>query len=228
MSHSVQAHLGLPLDEYDRAIRRWIPGYDDMLTQAAEAVSAIDPGLVVDLGAGTGALTEQVLDRTSRATVELWDIDSAMLDQATPRIAKHGSRAVPHVRSYFDPFPPCDAFMASLSLHHIADREQKATLYARAFNALRPGGVFVLADAVMPEEPEARHTRFSAWADHMVAQGIPTEQAWTHFDEWAEEDTYLPLEVEVDALARAGFEVTVPWQVVASTVIVATRPPDQT
>lgn len=223
MGHSVRTHLRLDCAEYDRIIRQFIPGYEEMLAHAAEAVAAVKPARVLDLGAGTGGLTEQVLERTSDAVIELWDVDPEMLEQAGARLKRFGDRAVQRTRSYFDAFPECDAIMASLSLHHIEDMQKKRTLYVRAFEAIRPGGVMVVADATMPADPSERRPYFEAWAQHMVANGIAENRAWEHFEEWAEEDFYQPLPDETTALSEAGFEVSVPWRKAASTVMVAQR-----
>ncbi|MFT5431891.1 MAG: tRNA (cmo5U34)-methyltransferase [Myxococcota bacterium] len=224
MEYSFAKHLNLEIAEYDRIIREFIPGYEEMLVQAAEAVAAVTPSLVLDLGAGTAALSEQVLARTDDTVVEQWDIDPAMLDQAQPRIERFGPRAVPRVRSYLDPFPACDAIMGSLALHHIPTMEGKRELYARAFEALRSGGALVIADATMPTDEAGKRAGFQHWADHMGRHGIPEKRAFEHFEEWSGEDTYFPLEIEVAALEGVGFGVTVPWRDGPSTVIVASRP----
>ncbi len=223
MEYSFAKHLNLEIAEYDRIIREFIPGYEQMLVQAAEAIAARNPALVLDLGAGTAALSEQVLLRSAQAVVEMWDIDPAMLDQAQARVDRFGDRAVRRVRSYLDPFPGCDAITGSLALHHIPTMEGKAELYRRAFAALRPGGALVIADATVPADPKGKQATFQRWADHMGGYGIEEARAFEHFEEWSDEDTYFPLEVEVAALEEAGFEVSVPWQIAPSTVIVAAR-----
>ena len=50
MSHNVREHLRLGNEEYDDAIRRFIPGYARMLSVAAEQVASVRPALVLDLG----------------------------------------------------------------------------------------------------------------------------------------------------------------------------------
>lgn len=224
MAHSVRKHLRLEIDEYDATIRRWIPGYETMLAVAADAVAAVRPALVVDLGAGTGGLSEVLLARPEVRTVELLDVDPDMMAQAKARLARFADRVRFSLHSYDDPFEPCDAFAASLSLHHIPTLERKSDLFRRAFGALRSGGVFVNADATMPADAEGRERQFRFWADHQVAQGIPEEQAWKHFEEWSEEDTYMPLEVELEALRRAGFEAEQVWAAGPIGVVVARKP----
>lgn len=210
-THNVRKHLRLGNDAYDAAIRRFIPGYEAMLAAAAEAVAAIDPSLVRDLGAGTGALSEALLERCGAGTVELLDIDPEMLKQAQQRLMRFGNRVRFTLRSYDEPFSPCDAFAASLSLHHIATVEDKSALFARVFEALRQGGVLVNADVNMPKESTERDRLFKYWAKHLVASNITEDRAWQYFDEWSDEDTYLPLEDELAELQKIGFEAVCVW-----------------
>jgi tRNA (cmo5U34)-methyltransferase len=232
MAHSVRSHLRLEIDEYDAAIRRFIPGYDTMIATAAEAVSRVSAAAtvaghaarVVDLGAGTGALTEAILERDPVETVELLDIDSEMMGRARTRLSRFGARARFTVRSYDEPFRPRSAFAASLSLHHIPTIAEKALLFGRVFDALAEGGVFVNADVTMPTEPSTRRSMYRLWADHMVSRGISEVQAWEHFTAWAEEDTYLSLEDELGALHSVGFDAERVWHDGPIGVVVARKP----
>ncbi|NNF11877.1 MAG: class I SAM-dependent methyltransferase [Gemmatimonadetes bacterium] len=211
MAHSVRRHLRLEIDDYDATIRRWIPGYEVMLSAAADAVAAIRPEHVVDLGAGTGGLSEALLERPEIGMVELLDVDDEMMARARARLERFGDRVRFTMRSYDAPFEPCDAFTASLALHHIPTLEAKAALFARAFAALRPGGVLVNADCNMPADEEGRAPLYRHWADHQMSHGISEEVAYAHFTEWAGEDTYLPLDDEIAALRAIGFEAERVW-----------------
>jgi len=224
MSHSVRHHLRLEIDEYDETIRRFIPEYETMLAVAADAVASVRPRLVVDLGAGTGGLSEAILSREEVDVVELLDIDPEMMAQARSRLEGLDERTRFTLRSYDEPFQPCDAFAASLSLHHIQTLEGKAALFERAFDALRPGGVLVNADATMPTDADERDRLYRYWADHQVANGISEQRAWEHFEEWSGEDTYLPLDEELAALRGIGFEAEQVWASGPIGVVVAKKP----
>jgi tRNA (cmo5U34)-methyltransferase len=227
VSHSVARHLGIAIEAYDRMIRQFIPGYDAMLDQAVAAVlTASSLERIIDLGAGTGSLSDRLLDQATAATVELWDVDEAMLAQGRGRLARFGSRAVFRRASFFEPLPACSAVMASLALHHVRDLETKTALYRHVAAALRPGGIFVNADATVPADPAVSRAVYRHWAQHQVASGIAESQAWRNFEEWAEEDRYFPLEVELDAMERAGLAATCPWRLGPSTVMVGRKPLD--
>jgi tRNA (cmo5U34)-methyltransferase len=225
MSHSVSQHLRIQVGAYDRTIRRFIPGYDEMLDRAVAAVANRSPlTTVIELGAGTGSLSARLLERVDDVSVELWDVDEAMLDQARVRLAPHGERARFVVRSFADPLPPCDAAMASLALHHLRTAEAKTACYASIAAGLAPGGVLVNADATISATPEAAQATYRQWADHLVASGIEEPDAWQHFEDWALEDRYFSIEEELGFLRDAGLVPRVDWQFGPSTVIVATRP----
>ena len=223
-SHSVRRHLRIAVDEYDAAIRRFIPGYEEMLAEVADALRPAAPGLIIDLGAGTGALSEAILDSVDDAFLELIDVDPEMLNQARTRLARFGDRARFTEGSFLEPLPRCRGAAASLALHHIPLMETKQELYGRVFRTLEPGGIFVNADATMPTEPAAREATWRGWADHLIAHGIEERRAFEHFEEWSEEDTYFPIEDELAAVAAAGFAAECTWSEVGITVIVGRKP----
>ena len=223
MSHSVRRHLHLEIDEYDEIIRQFIPGYDRMLEEVARAVTLCRPQRVLDLGAGTGALSEAILENCDESVVELLDVDDEMLARAEIRLQRFGKRVRLRRQSFHDTLPRCDAVAASLALHHVPDLDAKARLYGRVHEALAPGGVFVNGDATMPDDAARRAADYAAWAAHMVSRGIPEERAYGHFDEWSDEDTYFPLERELEAMTRAGFDARWVWRIIPISVLVGRK-----
>lgn len=228
MSHAERCHLGVEIDSYDAAIRRFVPSYETMLRVVAEQVASVRPVRVLDLGAGTGALAQAILDRAGRVgpgpSVVLLDLNPEMLEQARIRLASYADQISFCQQSYHNPLPRCDAVAASLALHHVPDMAEKRRLYERIYEALRPGGVFVNADAVVPADPAGRATAMEAWAAHMVDCGFTRERAFELFEEWAEEDTYQPLEEELAGVGAAGFEAECAWQAGPMAVVVGRKP----
>ena len=222
--HSVRRHLRVEIDAYDETIRRFIPGYEEMLRVAARTLASARPDLALDLGAGTGALSETLLLHGEAGTVELIDVDAEMLDQARIRLARFGARVRFRQTSFLGELPPCDAAAASLALHHIPSIDAKQAVYGRILAALRPGGLFVNADAVMPAGETEQAATYEAWAEHMAACGIERSRAFEHFAEWADEDTYFPLEAELDALRAAGLDAECVWRQGPMAVVAGRRP----
>ena len=224
MSHSVRQHLRLEIEAYDRTIRTWIPGYGQVLTRAAKEVARVKPRRLLDLGAGTGALSEAILESGATAMVVLLDVDPEMLAQARVRLKRFGERARFRRQSFHDPLPECDAVAASLALHHVPAMSEKTRLYKRIFKALPPGGVLVNADITMPAGEPRRSEDYAKWAAHLVSCGIEKGRAYEHFREWAGEDTYFPLEMELEAMNDAGFDATCAWRDIPNTLMVGRKP----
>ena len=212
MSHSVHRHLGIEIRTYDETIRRFIPGYEDMLAVAASEVARTKPDFVLDLGAGTGALSEAILATGGSRTVELIDVDPAMLARARARLGAFADQVRFTESSFHGPLPHCAGVAASLALHHVRTIEAKRSIYKRIHNALETGGVFVNADAAMPAEASAREATYRGWVDHMVAHGIEEKQAVANLEKWGEEDTYFALDEELAAVSAAGFEAQCVWR----------------
>lgn len=220
---SVASHLGIRTDEYDRQILTFIPYYDEILDAAADALAALDrpARVVLDLGTGSGALAARCLKRLPGARVVGIDGDAAMLAMAEKRLG----RALTAVVGNFEttPFPACDVVTASFSLHHVPAPKAKARIFAKAFAALRPGGMLVDADCTLAGDPKLRARDHETWRRHLaVAHG--TAGARRFLRAWADEDTYFPLEVETALLRKAGFDVDVVWRKASFSVIAATRP----
>jgi tRNA (cmo5U34)-methyltransferase len=214
-THSVKQHLDVDAQGYDVQIRRFIPGYDDMLATAVGVLATLAPPDVhiLDLGGGTGALSAAVLGGLPEARVTLLDVDAAMLAEARDRLAEFGDRVDFREASFLDPLPPAGAVMASLALHHVHDLEQKVGLYRAIHEALEPGGVFLNVDAAVSDGPRLGALAVDTVVAHMGENGIPEAEAREHIASWADEDRYFPLDSELGALRRAGFaEVDCVWR----------------
>ena len=114
--HRVAGHLGVAADDYDRTIRTFIPNYELMLGTIVHWLTGSVPagGLVVDLGAGTGALSAAILDALPDVRVQLVDVDPNMLAVAGARCELHADRIDLRQGRFEDPLPRCHAVVAKL------------------------------------------------------------------------------------------------------------------
>ncbi len=203
--HSVSSHLRLETAKYDRIIRTYIPHYEESRRVQLDLLAAAripESARIIDLGGGTGSLAEAILERFPQATVEVRDIDRAMLAQAQARLQRFANRVELVAGSFEDPLPPADAVLSAFALHHIPDLRKKAAVYGRIRSAIRAGGVFLNADAVSgPFWPSLREE----WAAFMASEGFTLEQAYQNLDDWSEEDTYFSVHAELGAMVEGGF-----------------------
>jgi len=213
----VASHLGIKLAEYDLRIRTFIPNYEADSPRRCRAIPRRARS-IVDLGTGTGALAERCLRRAPRARLLGIDADGEILKLAERRL---GSRARLLRRSFTRvSLPPCEAVVASFALHHIRSRSSKASLYRRIRAALRPGKIFISVDCQPAANRGLAREQHQQWKSHLLSS-YTAKQAVALLASWAKEDTYVPLEAELDLLRRAGLKPEVLWRKGAFAVLLA-------
>ena len=207
MPHSVEDHFHIKVTEYDALIRTLIPYYETVHAMVARWCAAVVPAKarIIELGGGTGALTETIAKQFPDAEVQLWDIDTKMLEVARHRLAPYGSRIKLVERSFDEQLPECDAIVACISLHHIKEADRKTALYANIYRALCSPGVFSNGDSTMTPELLTQKSIYQLWMEYMKGKGISESEAKQHFANWSEEDKYFSLDEEFAMLKTAGF-----------------------
>jgi tRNA (cmo5U34)-methyltransferase len=113
----------------------------------------------IDLGAGSGATTELLLEELPGASAVLLDFSEPMLARAGTRLERFGGRWEPVRGDLMDaawvrdlPAEPYDAAVSSLAIHHLPAARKRA-LYAELFDLLAPGATFINMDFVTVDGP---------------------------------------------------------------------------
>ncbi|MGO2035427.1 MAG: methyltransferase domain-containing protein [Brevibacterium sp.] len=188
-----------------------IPDYPRLQTGLTEAATApitpespanhsVRPSTILDLGVGSGLTAAKVLDSLPEA--KLLGIDASAEMLAAARTTLDPQRTELREGRLEDPLPPgpFDLVMSTLAVHHLSG-PGKADLFARIAEVLSPGGRFVLADLVVPDNPAE----------------VVTPIDWV-------EDTPSSLEEQLGWLAEAGLETRVHWQHKDLAVVVGEKP----
>ena len=144
---------------YDRGMQlltlgAWRRGHRALAERAVPAAGT----KVLELGCGTGALTEQLLARGAR--VVAIDQNPEMLDRARALLGDTGAERLELVEctaAEIDRFGRgrFDAVAASLVLSEMSSSERAYVLKA-VLEALRPGGGVVIGDEVVPRSATGR------------------------------------------------------------------------
>lgn len=223
---SVASHLAVSPAGYDRRIRQLILHYDELIAEAARALrySRRPVKSIVDLGVGTGALANACLQHAKGARLWGIDADTAMLEVASIRLHRYGNRITLTGGDFTSPrtkLPRADAMVASYALHHIRSPRAKLAFYRRCRQALRPGGILISGDCAPASTPRAAESDLRPWLEHLAKASGSLKTARRTYESWGDEDTYLPLKLELGLLRRAGFDVDVPWRRAPFAVIAA-------
>jgi trans-aconitate methyltransferase len=217
------AHLGIDLADYDAKIRTFIPGYEAMIEAASFALQVTmrrRRPVVVDLGIGTGALSQSCRRRIPGARIIGIDGDAAMLAAARSRIGS----SVQTIHGNFEEvdLPPCDAMVAALAIHHVPTMPRRLRLFRRVYAALKPGAVLINADCFPESDPRLAAADRKLWFQHLE-QSYSSSAARHYMRAWSREDFYVPLEQELQLLRKAGFTVDIPSRRGTFAVVVAAR-----
>ena len=147
------AHNHFEPDIYLEFVRSEVPHYDELEDAVARATEALAVARILDLGAGTGETARRVLEKHPGARVVLVDASAEMLEAARKALA--GDRIERIIAQQLeDPLPdgPFDLVVSALAVHHLESAD-KRLLFRRIAEALGPGGRFVLADVIVPDDP---------------------------------------------------------------------------
>lgn len=137
---------------YLQEIRADIPVFDRLQQELVDA-SGAGARRILELGTGTGETARRLLARHPDASLVGVDESVAMLRAAREALASE--RVQLRVARLEEPLPDgrFDLVASALAVHHLTDHD-KEQLFARVARALEPGGRFVLADVVVPADPD--------------------------------------------------------------------------
>jgi tRNA (cmo5U34)-methyltransferase len=213
---AVRRHFEDEAPIYDELILKLIPSYPEMIDALVSSLpfNAQREILVADLGCGTGAVTQAVLQRYPRAHVRCFDIAPNMLSVARERLAHHST--IEFIQADFRSWEEIDAYdtvVSSLALHHIETDDDKRTFYRRVHAALRDGGVFFNADNVLGANDALNAMYIDKWMAYMSARVGEAEARDLWLAKHREEDRPARLVDQIHWLEAAGFQdVEVVWK----------------
>jgi tRNA (cmo5U34)-methyltransferase len=215
-SQTIRATFNSAAENYDALRRKLIPDFDSFYGVALDLLEETmgdKPFACIDLGVGTGLLSEMILQRFPRATVEGIDFAPKMIEAAKARLAGFGARVSLRCADYDSAAlgGPVEAVVSALSIHHL-EHEAKRSLFRAIHAALAPGGVFVNADQSLGATPEIEAAYQRRWEQDLRAAGVGPED----FDAAlarAALDRSAPFADQLVWLREAGFkDADIAWK----------------
>ena len=223
----VRAVFDNAAEGYDALRRQLIPRFDDFYGTVLDLLGdrfGDRPFRCLDLGVGTGLLSGLILQRFPAAQVVGVDIAEKMLETAARRLGRMGGRVTLSIADYAEePLPgPFDAVVSALSIHHLSD-EQKRQLFAKAYDALMPGGVFINADQSLGPTPTVEAAYQARWLADIRSAGLSEEDLQAAVGRQAVDQSAL-LTDQLAWLSEAGFHgADVAWKRYRFTVFVGSK-----
>jgi tRNA (cmo5U34)-methyltransferase len=138
-------------DTYLAEMAAEIPGYEELQEAVVAATAGVRATRVLELATGTGETALRVRAEHPEASWVGIDASEPMLARACERLPDADLR----LGRLEDDLPPgpFDLVVSALAVHHL-DGEGKRDLFSRVTGVLKPGGLFVLGDVVVPPPGE--------------------------------------------------------------------------
>jgi tRNA (cmo5U34)-methyltransferase len=190
---------------YDRQRTIVIPNLDQLYNIIADlADSNIAAPRILDLGAGTGLLTENIFNKYSRGYFTLIDISEEMLDIARKRFKDNlnfkyilGDYLKTDIGDSFD------IIVSSLSIHHLEDND-KRIIYSKVYELLNDDGIFLNADQVLAPSSENEYIYQKNWWEKIETGNLNQDEKDVIIDRM-KHDKPATLENNIIWLKNIGF-----------------------
>jgi len=207
---TASGYFGSMAEDYDSLIRRAVPRYEEMVERLVDYLPS-EPGDVLELGCGTGALTLELATAFPAcrltvvdASVEMVELTRARLSEHAPPVAERATFLTSFFEDLSVPVASMDLVTSGISLHHVVD---KSSLYRRIHGWLRPGGTFRFSDQMYGGTEANHQTNWTRWLEFCREPGNCSEEELEGLVAHAREhDHYVPVREHLLLLEAAGFE----------------------
>lgn len=212
--------------EYTAAIDRCVPRYREMLGAILHYLpSGWTPARILELGCGSGNLSELVCRKFSNASLRLVDFSGSLLQQCSSRLSDFSG--VEYQKEDFRnlDFAPgsFDMVVSSISLHHLT-HQQKADLFVKVHQWIDNEGVFTYSDQFAGVTDDLYAKQIADWKEQSIRLGASSEEWDAWMEHQAAHDHHATLIDQIGWLRKAGFEtIDCTWRYILWTVLQARK-----
>ncbi len=181
MIKSIEEQFNSIAHKYDSRRKDLIPCFDDYYGTIIDLLPEHNQSpKILDIGAGTGLLTQMVYEKFPNAEITLIDIADEMLDVARDRF--HGINSVSYVTADYTKYnftKKYDIIVSALSIHHLSHSD-KEELYTACYKMLTPNGVFINGDQFLGTSAENEELYQKWWIAKMREANLSDDE----FEGW--------------------------------------------
>ena len=212
--------------EYNAAIDLCVPRYHEMLWSILYYLpSNWKPKTVLELGCGSGNLSELVKSSFPNSMLFLVDLSEKILQSCRSRLGSDNS--IQYLQEDFSKVhfeaQSFDLVVSSIAIHHLAD-EGKFDLFSKVYEWLRTGGILAYSDQFSAVTQDMYGKHIQKWFDDASAQGLPIEKWNQWMEHQREHDHHTPLEKQMNWMKQIGFKwADCPWRYLLWTVVHARK-----
>jgi tRNA (cmo5U34)-methyltransferase len=212
--------------DYTAAIDRCVPRSREMRRAILHYLPAEwKPSRILELGCGSGNLSELLCRRFSDASIRLVDFSWQLLEQSRNRLSEFSGIEYQEEDFRNLEFAPgsIDLSVSSISLHYLT-HDAKADLFGRMFVWLDNGGALSYSDQFAGVTDDLYARQMADWKERSIQLGASSEE----WDAWMEHqeahDHHATLISQIEWLRKAGFtSIDCTWRYILWTVLQARK-----
>ena len=205
---NIKEQFNLIAEEYDKNRKKFIPCFEDYYINTTKFIASniTEPRRILDLGAGTGLLSYFWYQHYPESEYVLVDIADDMLNIARKRFAGIDKVAY-RVMNYSDGLPngDFDVIISALSIHHL-ENDEKTKLFAKIYDKLPAGGLFVNYDQFCANQEEMNKWFNSYWENQLPKSGL-TDKDLALWQERRKLDKECSVEDEIEMISKCNFNI---------------------
>lgn len=190
---------------YNPNINKTIINYDEMTDALINAIpDNKEEPYILDLGSGTGCLTEKILKRFPKAHIICIDISPIMIKTAKNNLKEYDN--VDFIQDDFtniNTYNKYDAIITAITLNYLT-RKSKEALAEKIYKALKNEGVFYNADLIKANSKYNDRLNKKEFHNYLKQKDILIETSVK--TEIKETNTTLPLIECMEILEKTGFK----------------------
>lgn len=213
---NVQEHFDSEAKYYDNLILTLIPYYNQMTDVLVDGLPFNEKKdlNILDLGCGTGNISEKIKKRFPASHITCVDISKNMIDIAQNKLSNYSNITYKltdfqHI-SLNDNY---DVVVSSLAMHHLETDLDKKKLYEKIFNSLSDGGVFYNADVVLGSSEYLQNMYIQKWKEFMSKNHSEKDIENKWMPKHRAEDNPSKMSDHIKWLGEVGFkQVDVLWK----------------
>ncbi|RAP45740.1 MAG: hypothetical protein BZ135_05125 [Methanosphaera sp. rholeuAM6] len=175
MEEKVMDAFNKASNDYDKYRKQAIPNMEIYYNTVVKLTQEYENPKILDLGAGTGILTQLLHQQHPNSDITLVDMSTKMLDIAREKFKTTDFKYIEANYIEYDFNEKYDVIVSSLSIHHLTD-EEKHLLYKRIHDILNHGGVFINADQVNGETDYTEELYKKQDESYLAKQDIPEKE----------------------------------------------------
>jgi tRNA (cmo5U34)-methyltransferase len=223
---SVEQFYNAISKDYNKFIHRAVPRYPEMLWAIFQYIPKnLKPKRILELGCGTGNLSELIVKTYPKSEKVLVDISEEVLSRCKNRLEDNNriEYCQADINELDFPADSFDLIVSSITIHHLKHQE-KELLFGKAFSWLTNEGVFTYSDQFAGVTKEIYDNHMKLWHQFVLNSGC-TEDEWELWMKHQDEHDYHATAIEqILWLKKENFSsIDITWRYLLWTVITAKK-----